>query len=153
MEGDASGSDVVLLAVPNQVVPAALAGVTGLAQQVVIDVTNRLDGGDPPSGYGSVTEYVKAKTGPRSKAFNLNCASLFDQAGTASAGRNNIWLGDEDARAAVEQLSRDIGMHPFHGGPLEYAATQEAFAFMLVSIVRDLGEGPLFYQFAAHKEL
>jgi hypothetical protein len=44
-------------------------------------------------------------------------------------------------------------MHPLHGGPLEYAATQEAFAFMLVSIVRDLGEGPLFYQFAAHKEL
>ena len=61
--GDASGSDVVLLAVPNQVVPAALAGDTGLAQQVVIDATNRLGGGDHPSGYGSVTEYVKAKTG------------------------------------------------------------------------------------------
>jgi 8-hydroxy-5-deazaflavin:NADPH oxidoreductase len=44
--GDASGSDVVLLVVPNQVVPAALAGVTGLARQVVIDATNRLDGGD-----------------------------------------------------------------------------------------------------------
>jgi Cytochrome bd terminal oxidase subunit I len=30
---------------------------------------------------------------------------------TASARPNNIWVGD-DARAAVEQLSRDIGMRP-----------------------------------------
>ena len=39
--GDAADSDVVLLAVPNQAVPAALAGVTGLRDKVIIDATRR----------------------------------------------------------------------------------------------------------------
>ena len=36
-----------------------------------------------------------------------------------------------------------------NGGPLERAATQEAFAFMLMSMVHDAGEGLLFYRFAS----
>jgi len=60
----------------------------------------------------------------------------------------NIWVGDEAARAAVEQLSGDIGMQALYGGPLERAATQEAFADILMSIVKDAGAGLLFYRFA-----
>jgi 8-hydroxy-5-deazaflavin:NADPH oxidoreductase len=147
--GDAAGADVVLLAVPSSVVADALAGVTGLGDQVIIDATNRLGGETPPSGYPSIAEYVKANTsGPVAKAFNLNFAKLFEQAATVSVRPNNIWVGDEGARAAVEQLSRDIGMAPLNGGPLEDAAIQEQFAKMLVAIVRDAGDGPLFYRFA-----
>ena len=62
-------------------------------------------------------------------------------------------MGDEDARATVEQLTRDIGMRPAYGGPLEQAATQEAFAFLLISIVKDLGEGLLFYRFDTAQDL
>jgi hypothetical protein len=121
-----------------------------LRDQVIIDATNRLGGEPPPTGYASVTEYVKANTsGPVAKAFNLNFAKLFEQAGTVSARPNNIWVGDEGARAAVEQLSRDIGMEPVNGGPLEHAAIQEAFAKMLMAIVQDIGDGLLFYRFAA----
>ncbi len=47
--GDAAGADVVLLAVPSSVVADALAGVTGLGDQVIIDATNRLGGEAPPS--------------------------------------------------------------------------------------------------------
>jgi len=152
--GDAAGADVVLLAVPSSVVADALAGVTGLGDQVIIDATNRLGGEAPPSGYPSVAEYVKATTGgPVAKAFNLNFGALFDQAGTVSVRPNNIWVGDEGARAAVEQLSRDIGMEPVNGGPLEHAAIQEAFAKMLMSIVQDAGVGLLFYRFAAPQEV
>jgi len=148
--GDAADADVVLLAVPSSVVADALAGVTGLGDQVIIDVTNRFGGAAPPTGYPSVTEYVKANTsGPVAKAFNLNFGSLLEQAAAGSTRPNIIWVGDEGARAAVEQLSRDIGMEPVNGGPLEYAAIQEAFANMLVAIVKDVGDGPLFYQFAA----
>lgn len=40
-------------------------------------------------------------------------------------------------------------MEAVNGGPLENAATQEAFAFMLMAIVQDVGDGLLFYRFAA----
>jgi predicted dinucleotide-binding enzyme len=152
--GDAAHADVVLLAVPNQAVPAALAGVTGLRDKVIIDATNRLGGEAPPTGYASIAEYVKATTGgPVAKAFNLNYGDLYDQAATASTRPSNIWVGDEGARAAVEQLSRDIGMQALNGGPLERAATQEAFGYILNSIVQDAGVGLLFYRFAAPQNL
>jgi predicted dinucleotide-binding enzyme len=152
--GDATGSDVVLLAVPYSAVADALGGVTGLGDQVVIDATNRLGGEATPTGYASVTEYVKANTGgPVAKAFNLNFGKLFEQAAATSTRPNNIWVGDEGARAAVEQLSRDIGMEAVNAGPLENAPIQEAFAKMLMSIVKDVGDGLLFYRFAAPKNL
>jgi predicted dinucleotide-binding enzyme len=40
-------------------------------------------------------------------------------------------------------------MEPVNGGGLEQAATQEAFAFMFVAIVKDVGDGLLFYRFAS----
>jgi len=115
--GDAADADAVLLAVPNQAVPAALAGVTGLRGKVVIDATNRLGGEDPRTGFPSVAEYVKATTGgPVAKGFNLNYGKLYDQAAAASSRPGNIWVGDEGARGAVEQLSSDVGMQALHGG-------------------------------------
>lgn len=148
--GDASGADVVLLAVPYAAVADALAGVTGLRGKIVVDATNRLGGESPPDGHASATEYVKAITGgPVAKAFNLNFGTLLDRAAAASTRPDNIWAGDGEARAAVEQLSQDIGMRPLNGGPLEHAAIQEEFAKMLVAIVRDAGDGLLFYRFAS----
>jgi predicted dinucleotide-binding enzyme len=148
--GDVSSADVVLLAVPHAAVRAALSGVTGLQGKIVIDATNRLEGGDPPDGHPSIAEFVKAATGgPTAKAFNLNFGVLFDQARAAPSAPHNLWVGDEGARAAVEQLSRDIGMDAIHGGPLERAATQEAFASMFISAVKDAGAGLLFYRFFA----
>ena len=148
--GDAGDADVVLLAVPHAAVPAALAGVTGLEGKVIIDATNRLDDVEAPDGFPSVAAFVKAATGgPTAKAFNLNFGVLFDQASAAPSPPHNLWVGDEDARAAVEQLSRDIGMKAIHGGPLERAAAQEAFAHLLIAAVKDADEGLLFYRFFA----
>ncbi len=153
--GDAAGADVVLLAVPSEAVPDALASVAGLRGKVVIDATNRMGAGavpPPPAGYPSIAEYVKAQTGgPTAKAFNLNFSTLLDQAARASSRPGNIWVGDDGARAPVEQLSRDIGMEPLNGGPLENAAIQEEFATMLMAIVRDAG-GPIFYRFASPQD-
>jgi 8-hydroxy-5-deazaflavin:NADPH oxidoreductase len=152
--GDAGDADVVLLAVPSAAVPAALSSVAGLEGKLVLDATNRLDGVDPPAGYPSTAEYVKATTGgPTAKAFNLNFGALFDQARDAPNPPHNLWVGDEDARAAVQQLTRDIGMEAIHGGPLERAATQEAFAFMLMAAVKDRDAGLLFYRFAPPEAL
>ncbi len=146
--GDASDADVVLVAVLSGAVPEALARVTGLDGKVVLDATNRMDAA-PPAGYPSIAEYIKAQTGgPTAKVFNLNFGALLEQAAETSRRPGNIWVGDEDARAAVEELTRDIGMDPLHGGPLELASAQETFALMLVNIVRDLDQGLLYYRFA-----
>jgi predicted dinucleotide-binding enzyme len=152
--GDISGSEVVLIAVPYAAVPDALAGVTGWSDQTILDATNRLGGEHPPSGHPSVADYIKANTaGPVAKAFNLNFGALLEKASAEPTPPQNIWVGDEAARATVEQLTRDIGMRPAYGGPLEQAATQEAFASVLISIVNDLGEGLLFYRFNTAQDL
>jgi hypothetical protein len=40
-------------------------------------------------------------------------------------------------------------MEPLNGGPLENAAIEEEFAKLLVAMLRDTADGPLFYRFAA----
>jgi predicted dinucleotide-binding enzyme len=150
--GDVSDADVVLVAVPNQAVPAALDGLTGIEGKIVIDATNRLDGEAPPTGHDSIAEYVKATTNAIvAKAFNLNYGGLYERAAAASKPPSNIWVGDDGARAAVEQLSRDIGMQAVYGGPLSRSASQEAFGYLLNSMVADLG-GLVFYRFATPED-
>jgi len=50
--GDAADADVVLLAVPNEAVPDALAGVSGLHGKVVLDATNRMGVVEHPAPAG-----------------------------------------------------------------------------------------------------
>ena len=146
--GDASDADVVLLAAPSAAAVEALHSVAGLDGKTVLDATNRLNGETPPAGHASVAEYVAATTrGPVAKAFSLNFGGLFEQAAAEPTRPHNIWVGDEAARAVVEQLSADIGMVAINAGPLTLAGTQEAFARMLVGIVRDADKGLLFYRF------
>ena len=105
---------------------------------------------DGVTGYSSIAEYIKAQTGgPTAKVFNLNFGSLLEQAADSSHRPGNIWVGDEEAREAVEALTRDVGMEPLYGGPLEFASIQEGFAAMLVGIMRDLDEGLIYYRFAS----
>jgi predicted dinucleotide-binding enzyme len=150
--GDVSDADVVLVAVLSEAVPDALTRVTGLEGKVVLDATNRMSAA-PPAGYPSIAEHIKAQTGgPTAKVFNLNFAALLEQAAQASRRPSNLWVGDEGARDAVEQLSREIGMEAVYGGPLERASTTEAFAEILVTILREAG-APVFYRFATPQNL
>lgn len=152
--GDASDADVVLLAVPGTAVDDALENVAGLEGKTIIDATNRMGGTPAPAGHASIAEFVKARTGgPVAKAFNLNFGNLFDQAADAPHRPGNIWTGDEEARPAVEQLTRDMGMQPLHAGPLTQAAAQEAFAPLMITITQDVGEGLLLYRFATPDNL
>lgn len=145
--GDLGDADVVLVAVPSGAVPDALTRVSGLDGKLVLDATNRMSEA-PPEGFTSIAEYIKAQTGgPTAKVFNLNFGNVLEQAGQTASRPGNIWVGDEEARAAVEQLTRDIGMEPLHGGPLELASVQESFAVMLMGFVADRGEGLLYYRF------
>ena len=152
--GDASDADVVLLAVPSDAVPDALAAVTGLDGKVILDATNRIGGLAAPAGHQSNAEYVRATTtgGPVAKVFHLNFSAILDQAAGSARRPSNLWVGDVGARDAVEQLSRDIGMEAAYGGPLERAATAEAFAAILITVLQEAG-APVFYRFATPQNL
>src|SRR5881398_3880456 len=69
--GDASGADVVLVAVPSGAIADALGKVSGLEGKVVVDATNAFGGRNDE--YPSLAHEVKSITGgPVAKAFNLD---------------------------------------------------------------------------------
>lgn len=145
--GDVSSADAVLLAMPGRALAEALQSVSGLEGRTVIDATN-LIGASPPEGFSSNAEYVKSRTGgPTAKSFNINFAAIYDQIERASSRPGNLWCGDEEARAVVEQLNRDAGYDPIYAGGLENAALQESF-LQLVFAINQGGLGAFFYRMA-----
>ena len=144
--GDASDADVVLVAVPSNAIEDALASVTGVEGKVVIDATNAFGGRD--EGFESLAHQVKARTGgPVAKAFNLNFARLYGDVANQDRRPGNLYVADDEARDAVEQLSRDAGYDPVYAGTLERARALEDFLGPLAQ------NGPVFYRFAKPGEL
>lgn len=145
--GEVSGAEVVLLAMPGGAIAEAIDALQGIGGKTVIDATN-LVGTPPPSGFASNAEFVKSRTGgPTAKSFNINFAALYDQIASASTPPGNLWCGDEEARGAVEQLSRDAGYEPVYAGDLGNAGVQESF-LKLVFAVAQGGTGQFFYRMA-----
>ena len=150
--GDVSAAEVVLVAVPGAAIVAALDQLQGIAGKTVIDATNRV-GVDPPPGFFSNAEFVKSRThGPTAKAFNTNFAALYGRLGEARAAPSNLWCGDEEARAVVEQLNRDAGYEPVYTGPLGNAAAQESVIGTVFAIAQG-GMGPFVYRMAPPDQL
>jgi predicted dinucleotide-binding enzyme len=145
--GDASGADVVLVAVPSDSVSDALGKVAGLDGKVAIDTTNAFHGRDET--YESFAHEVKAHmNGPVAKAFNANFARLYDQIAEQRVRPSCLYAADEDAREVTEQLIRDAGYEPVSLGGLDNARALEDF------VTGILGEvGRVFYRFAPPGEL
>jgi hypothetical protein len=150
--GDVSGAEAVLMAVPGGAVAEAFETVTGWDGKTVIDATN-LVGTEPPEGFASNAEFIKSRTGGlTAKSFNVNFMSLLGQLGEARAKPGNLWCGDEQAGAVVEQLIRDAGYEPLHAGGLENASTQEAIVKLWFAISRS-GLGSFLYRMAPPDQL
>jgi 8-hydroxy-5-deazaflavin:NADPH oxidoreductase len=144
--GDVSEADVVLVAVPGGAIADALDRVQGIGGKTVIDATN-LVGADPPPGFDSNAEFVRANTnGHTAKSFNLNFANQYAKIRDAKSRPNNLWSGDDEARPVVEQLNRDAGYEPVRLGGLDKAATQEHAIDFFFALTREIG--PFFYRFA-----
>ena len=145
--GDASGADVVLLAVPGGAISDALAKVSGLDGKVVIDATNIFTARDEQ--YESLAHEVKAHTnGPVAKAFNANFAALYDEIDKQRVRPGCLFAADAEAREVTEQLIREVGYDPVSLGGLEYARALEDFVpGVLVKV------GRVFYRFAPPGEL
>ena len=149
--GDVSDADAVLVAVPGGAIAEAFDRLRGFEGKTMIDATN-LYNVTPPGGFASNAEFVKSKTkGPTAKSFNVNGARLYGELRNARSRPGNLWTGDEEAREVVEQLNRDAGYEPLHGGPLENARAQEDFLALWVGISKEIG--PFFYRMAPPAEL
>lgn len=138
--GDASGADVVLVAVPSGAIADALGKVSGLDGKVVVDATNAFAGRNEQ--FPSLAHEVKSITGgPVAKAFNLNFARLYDKIDEQAERPGMLYAADDDAREVTEQLIRDAGYEPVPAGDLEKARALEDFLGPFAAF------GPSFYRF------
>jgi predicted dinucleotide-binding enzyme len=138
--GDASGADVVLVAVPSGAIADALGKVSGVQGKVAIDATNAFGGRNEE--FPSLAHEVKSITGgPVAKAFNLNFARLYDKIDEQPERPGMLYAADDDAREVTEQLIRDAGYDPVPAGDLEKARALEDFLGPFGAF------GPSFYRF------
>ena len=145
--GDASDADVVLVAVPGTEISDALGKVTGLGGAVVIDATNAF--GERNEQYESLAHEVKANvSGPVAKSFNTNFAVLYDRIDDQRERPGNLYVAEEGAREATEQLIRDAGFEPVFAGGLENARMLETHLQLLMAI-NNAGMGRIFYRYWA----
>lgn len=150
--GDASGADVVLVAVPSSEIANALAGVSGLEGKVTIDATNAFGGRNEQ--FESLAHEVKSITrGPVAKAFNTNFARAYDEVPNQRVRPSNLYAADDEAREAAEQLSRDAGYEPAPLGGLDKARVLEDH-MALLGALNQAGLGrAFFYRYAKPGEL
>lgn len=147
--GDASGADVVLVAVPGAAISDALGAVTGLPGKTAIDATNIL-----PKRFGDFRSYadeVKSFTGgPVAKSFGLNFGSLYDKVREQRVRPSNWYVADDAAVEVTEQLIRDAGYDPVRVGDLSKARAFEEAVWLLMGAQP---VGRVFYRVAEAGEL
>ena len=149
--GDASGADVILVAVSSPSIPEALGNVTGIDGKVTIDATNAFRGRNEQ--FESLAHEVKSIVGgPTAKSFNLNFAAVYHEIATQRVRPSNLFAADDDAREVTEQLINDAGYAPAYVGGLEHARALEEHLGPLFALSQ-AGLGPHFYRYAKPGEL
>jgi predicted dinucleotide-binding enzyme len=143
--GDASGADVIVVAVPSGSIADALAEVDGIDGKVTVDATNAFGGRNDE--FESLAHEVKSIVGgPTAKSFNINFATAYDEIDKQRVPPGNLYASDDDAREVAEQLIRDAGYEPIRVGGLDKARALEDHLPLIFAISQELG-GPVFYRY------
>jgi predicted dinucleotide-binding enzyme len=149
--GEVAGADVVLVAVPGGAIADALDRVQGIGGKTVIDATN-LVGAEPPSGFESNAEFVKAKTNGPTEVVQPQFCESARKAWPGEIAAEQLLVGRRrGACPVVEQLNRDAGYEPVRLGGLDKAAIQEHGTDIWFAVAREMG--PFFYRFAPPEQL
>ena len=147
---DASGAEVVVAAVPEPVISAALSQVTGLAGKIAIDAASALPSRN--EAFASLAEEVKSFTGgPVAKSFNLNFAVLYDQIAAQRVPPGSFYVAGDGGRDVTEELITDAGYDPVPLGGLDKTRAVEDLAWVLIAAMKD--GAPVFCRFAVPGEL
>jgi len=149
--GDASDSDVLLVAVPSAEIANALGKVSGIEGKTTIDATNAVRSRNEE--FDSNAHEIKSIVGgPTAKSFNLNFARIYDEIGAQRVPPSNLYCADDKARKLTEQLIRDAGYDPVNAGGLEQARLLEDHLELLFA-VNQAGLGPFFVRYARPGQL
>ena len=144
--GDASGADVLVVAVPSAEIANALGKVTGIEGKLTIDATNAYGGRNEE--FESLAHEVKSIVGgPTAKSFNLNFANLYDEIGAQRVPPSSLYCAEDEAREVTERLIRDAGYDPVYAGGLDKARMLEEHLALLFA-VNQAGLGRFFYRYA-----
>ncbi|MFQ6006901.1 MAG: NADPH-dependent F420 reductase [Woeseia sp.] len=136
----AAGADIVVLAVPGEVVAAVTKGLGDLTGKIIIDPTNALTRGEDGLFEMAVAtsnaELIQglAPDAYVVKAFNtLNWQQMVDP--ESAGGPISIPLvGDNvEAKAAVATLVEGLGLEPIDVGPLRYAHVVEGMLILYLN--------------------
>ncbi len=140
-----AGADIVILAIPSAIAAEVVSELgAALEGKTVVDVTNRVNRGDPGSVLDgdSVTEQIQVLV-PRAnfvKAFNTNFASVLANPIVDGAPADTYVAGDHaEARASVIELARSMGFRPLDVGRVAIARVLEGMA--LVNILLQITNG------------
>lgn len=134
--GDASGADVVVVAVPGPAISADLGTVPGLAGKIAIDATSAFPSGN--EAFASLAEEVKSFTGaPVAKSFNLNFAVLSDQIAAQRVPPGSFYVAGDGARDITGELITDAGYDLVSLGGLDKARAVEDLAWVVVAAMND----------------
>lgn len=144
-----SAAVLVVLAVPFDAVPDAIAEAGDLAGKIVVDATNALGSGFRPSveQYNSGAARVAALA-PEArvvKAFNTLGAGMMGDLADLKLGSKAVApiCGDDPvAKAAVTKLAEETGFEVVDVGPLEAAPLVEAAALLWITLAYKQGLGP-----------
>ncbi|WP_043671673.1 NAD(P)-binding domain-containing protein [Streptomyces xylophagus] len=150
--GDASDADVVVVAVPGNLIAEALRGVTGLNGQVTIDATNLYSERDP--AFPSLAHQVKSIVGgPTAKSFNTVFAAAYDRIGTQRVTPSNLYAAEPAAQSVTAQLITDAGFDPAYIGDLDPGARLLEDSSGLARALAGQFGGPYFYRYGRPGEL
>ena len=136
----AEGAELIVLAVPYAAIVDVLDEVgAALAGKIVVDATNPLkaDNSGLATEGTSGAEEIQARL-PQShvvKAFNTQFAARQTDPRIAGLAVDGFVAGDdEEAKAVVLDLVKDIGFNPIDAGPFAMSRALEAMAFLNISL-------------------
>lgn len=134
------GADVVVLAVPNGVVPSVVADLAGaLDGKTVVDATNPLNDSytDLTTSGVSAAEALQQQVPAANvvKALNTVFASRYAAPTEDGQPLAALIAGDDAAaKATVTRLVESLGFRPVDAGSLRYARSLEEIAFLNISL-------------------
>jgi predicted dinucleotide-binding enzyme len=144
IDGAASGTDVLVVAIPAGAAAEALARAGDLSGTVVVDCTNGIGAGlmmTAPHGTSSAEQLAASAPGARVvRAFNQQGAETLRDARFDGLRAASFVAGDDEtARQTVLALSRDIGLDSIDAGPIAAARVLDHVTLVWLALSKALG--------------
>lgn len=140
----ATGTDIVVLAVPAGAVPSIAQASGDLSGKILVDCTNAIGKGFALQyGHTSSSAEEVARCFPSARvvrSFNQQGAeTLQDPVFDGLRAVNFVSGDDPEARAIVAELARDVGLDAIEAGPLVSSRYLEPMTLLWVAMAKALG--------------